>query len=75
MPSTLSRADADTIVRTALRGFASDGDLAALPNTEPLRTALDLDSLDFLKFSATFAGGACGVWRQSIDGDTGDIVC
>ena len=28
-----------------------------------------------LTFSAVFAGGTCGVWRQSVDGDTGDIVC
>lgn len=34
-----------------------------------------IDSVQFLTFSATFAGGACGVWRQSIDGNTGDIVC
>lgn len=33
------------------------------------------DSLQFLTRSATFAGGTCGVWRQSIDGDTGDILC
>jgi hypothetical protein len=34
-----------------------------------------IDSVEYLTFSATFAGGACGVWRQSISGDTGDIVC
>lgn len=34
-----------------------------------------IDSLDYLGFEATFAGGPCGVWRQSIDGSTGDIVC
>jgi acyl carrier protein len=50
MPSTLSRNDADSLVRSALRGFASDADLAALTQNEPLRAALDLDSLDFLTF-------------------------
>ena len=50
MSRTLSREEADTVVRTALRGFASDAELAALPRTEPLRAALDLDSLDFLTF-------------------------
>ncbi|MEV5837611.1 phosphopantetheine-binding protein [Nocardia sp. NPDC052112] len=50
MSRTLSRDDADTVVRTALRGFASDAELAALARAEPLRAALDLDSLDFLTF-------------------------
>jgi len=26
-------------------------------------------------FGATYAGGPCGVWRQTLSGDTGDIVC
>ena len=30
---------------------------------------------EFLVFRATFEAGACGVWRESIDGNTGDIVC
>jgi hypothetical protein len=34
-----------------------------------------IDSVEFQVFRATFEGGACGVWRQSISGDTGDIVC
>ena len=34
-----------------------------------------IDSVEFRVFSATFAGGACGVWRQSTRGDSGDIVC
>ena len=44
-------------------GFAADHHIWAI------------DSLDYLGFEATFAGGPCGVWRQSIDGSTGDIVC
>lgn len=35
----------------------------------------NIDSFEFLTFSATFQAGACGVWRQSLRGDTGDIVC
>ena len=35
----------------------------------------NITSAQFLTFSATFAGGPCGVWRQSLGGDTGDIVC
>ncbi|MFX0577793.1 acyl carrier protein [Nocardia nepalensis] len=50
MPDTLSRADADSVVRTALTGFAPAADLAALTQAEPLRPTLDLDSLDFLTF-------------------------
>ncbi|MFG1798056.1 acyl carrier protein [Nocardia sp. NPDC049149] len=47
---TLSRADAESAVRSALRGFAPDADLADLSTDEPLRVTLDLDSLDFLTF-------------------------
>lgn len=50
MSDTLSREAADATVRSALHGFAAAEDLAVLPNDEPLRTALDLDSLDFLTF-------------------------
>ncbi|MFC9994044.1 acyl carrier protein [Nocardia sp. NPDC127526] len=50
MPITVSRETADGMVRAALRGFAGEAELAALPVDEPLRPALDLDSLDFLTF-------------------------
>ncbi|WP_433716026.1 phosphopantetheine-binding protein [Nocardia sp. CA-084685] len=50
MSHTLSRDEADAVVRTALRGFASDAELATLARTQPLRPTLDLDSLDFLTF-------------------------
>ena len=63
-------------------GFAGDFDLQCRQDGTCLGPAFNarnyfssFDSLEFLKFSATFAGGACGVWRRSIDGDTGDIVC
>lgn len=50
MPATMTREAADTIVRAALHGFASDEFLAGLSATESLRPALDLDSIDFLTF-------------------------
>ncbi|WP_280427144.1 acyl carrier protein [Nocardia brasiliensis] len=50
MPNTLSRSEAELAVRSALRGFATEADLTALGVDEPLRAALDLDSLDFLTF-------------------------
>lgn len=50
MSTTMSREEAVDSVRAALRGFATDAELAALPEDEPLRRALDLDSLDFLTF-------------------------
>jgi hypothetical protein len=34
-----------------------------------------IDSVEFLVFDARYEAGACGVWRQSLSGDTGDIVC
>ena len=66
----------------ATKGFAGDFDLQCQQDGTCLGPAYNarnyfssFDSLQFLTFSATFAGGPCGVWRQSIDGDTGDIVC
>ena len=66
----------------ATKGFAGDLDLQCQQDGTCLGPAYNarnyfssFDSLQFLTFSATFAGGPCGVWRQSIDGDTGDIVC
>ncbi|WP_227982758.1 phosphopantetheine-binding protein [Nocardia spumae] len=50
MSTTVSRESADAAVRDALRGFATDAELAALAPEAPLRTALELDSLDFLTF-------------------------
>jgi hypothetical protein len=41
----------------------------------PRRYFSSIDSFEFLAFGGTFEAGACGVWRQSIDGNTGDIVC
>jgi hypothetical protein len=66
----------------ATSGFVGDFDLRCQQDGTCLGPAFnarayipDIDSVQFLTFRATFAGGACGVWRQSIDGDTGDIVC
>src|SRR5262245_16403204 len=66
----------------ATRGFVGDFDLRCEQDGTCLGPSFgaenyfsSIDSHQFIKFSATFAGGACGVWRQSIDGDKGDIVC
>ena len=66
----------------ATRGFVGDFDrqcqqdgTCLLPDFTAKPYFSTIDSVDYLAFSATFAGGACGVWRQSIDGNTGDIVC
>jgi hypothetical protein len=55
----------------ATSGFLGDfdGQLTARPYFSSIA------SVDFLAFSATFEAGTCGVWRQSLRGDTGDIVC
>ncbi|WP_330180553.1 acyl carrier protein [Nocardia sp. NBC_01503] len=50
MSTMQSRDTAEAVVRAALRGFATEAELSALPADEPLRRALDLDSLDFLTF-------------------------
>ena len=66
----------------ATKGFVGDFDQQCQQDGTCLGPAFNarnyfssFDSLEFLTFSATFAGGPCGVWRQSIDGNTGDIVC
>jgi hypothetical protein len=68
--------------KVATRGFVGDFDLQCQQDGTCLGPAFNarsyfssIASFEFLTFSATFAGGACGVWRQSIDGNTGDIVC
>ena len=66
----------------ATSGFVGDFDGQCQQDGTCLGTLLtprpyfsSIDSTEFLAFSATFEAGACGVWRQSISGDTGDIVC
>jgi len=68
--------------KVATSGFVGDFDLQCQQDGTCLGPAFNarayfssFDSLEFLKFAGTFEAGACGVWRQSIDGDTGDIVC
>ena len=68
--------------KVATSGFVGDFDLQCQQDGTCLGPAFNarsyfssIDSAQFLTFKATFAGGACGVWRQSIDGNTGDIVC
>jgi hypothetical protein len=66
----------------ATSGFVGDFDLQCQQDGTCLGPAFNarayfsnFESLEFLKFDGTFEAGACGVWRQSIDGNTGDIVC
>jgi hypothetical protein len=67
----------------ATHGFVGDFDrqchqdgTCLLPdfNARPYFSSFD-SAPQFLKFAATFAARGCGVWNQSLDGDTGDIVC
>jgi hypothetical protein len=66
------------------RGFVGDFDLQCRQDGTclgwgtrftPRAYFSSIDSFQFLVYGATFEAGACGVWRQSLDGDTGDIVC
>ncbi|MGW4331117.1 acyl carrier protein [Nocardia sp. NPDC004573] len=50
MPPTMSRAQAEDSVRAALRGFATEADISVLGQDDPLRSTLELDSIDFLTF-------------------------
>jgi hypothetical protein len=66
----------------ATSGFVGDFDrqcqqdgTCLLPEFGARNYISNITSVQFLTFSATFAGGPCGVWRQSISGNTGDIVC
>ena len=67
----------------ATHGFVGDFDrqcqqdgTCLLPDFNARAYFSSFDSApEFLRFAATFAAGACGVWRQSLDGDTGDIAC
>jgi hypothetical protein len=67
----------------ATRGFVGNFDrqcqqdgTCLLPDFNARAYFSSFDSApEFLTFSATFAAPGCGVWHQSLDGDTGDIVC
>jgi hypothetical protein len=68
--------------KVATSGFVGDFDLQCQQDGTCLGSGFSgssyfssIDSAQYLTFAATFEGGACGVWRQSLDGDTGDIVC
>lgn len=50
LPPTMSREQAEESVREALRGFATQADISALGQDDPLRSSLELDSIDFLTF-------------------------
>ena len=66
----------------ATLGFVGDFDLECQQDGTCLRSfnaRRYFSSFDsppqILRFSAVFEAGTCGVWRQTIDGNTGDIVC
>lgn len=50
MTENISREQTAQVVRTALRGFASDSELSEIADDDKLRQVLELDSLDFLTF-------------------------
>jgi len=63
-------------------GFVGDFDMQCQQDGTCLGPAFNarnyfssFDSLQFLKREAQYAAGACGVFRQSTEGDAGDIVC
>ena len=67
----------------ATKGFVGDFDVQCGQDGTCLGPAFNarpyfsqpIDSVQFLTFSARYAAGTCGVWHQSLAGDTGDIVC
>ncbi|RDI68310.1 acyl carrier protein [Nocardia pseudobrasiliensis] len=58
MSDTMSRTAAEDLVRESLAGFADADELAALPGDQALRTALELDSIDFLTFVERLSTGS-----------------
>lgn len=48
--TTKSKEEVREVVLRQLRSVAPDADINALPETADMREALDLDSLDFLRF-------------------------
>ncbi|HEX6500590.1 MAG TPA: phosphopantetheine-binding protein [Micromonosporaceae bacterium] len=54
----MNTADADRLVRTALREVAPDADLSRLRPDADLRDALTLDSLDFLRLVELLSEGS-----------------
>lgn len=69
--------------KVATHGFVGDFDrqcqqdgTCSLPdfNARAYFSSFDAPA-EYVRFAATYAGGPCGVWHQSLDGDTGDIVC
>ncbi|WP_280461321.1 phosphopantetheine-binding protein [Nocardia carnea] len=53
-----SRADAVTLVRRSLQGFATQDEIIGLDEHQPLRSTLELDSIDFLTFVERLAAGS-----------------
>ncbi len=46
----MNASDTRTLAATVLAGIAPEADLSTVGDTEDLREALDLDSMDFLNF-------------------------
>ncbi|MGW0183413.1 hypothetical protein [Nocardia sp. NPDC003345] len=55
---TLSADQADQLVRVSLRGFDTEERIARLADDQPLRSALELDSIDFLTFVERLSAGS-----------------
>ncbi|MEU4429072.1 hypothetical protein ACH474_05545 [Nocardia rhamnosiphila] len=54
----LTAEQAERLVRTSLRGFDTDEQIAELGADEELRSTLELDSIDFLTFVERLSAGS-----------------
>ncbi|MGW5383155.1 hypothetical protein [Nocardia sp. NPDC003963] len=55
---TLTREQAEDLVRKSLRGFDTDEQIAVLDADRALRSTLELDSIDFLTFVERLSAGS-----------------
>ena len=53
-----SRADAAALVRRSLQGFATHDEITGLDEHQPLRSTLEIDSIDFLTFVERLSAGS-----------------
>jgi acyl carrier protein len=54
----MNASDTRTLASTVLAGIAPEADLSTVGETEDLREALDLDSMDFLNFIIGLSQGS-----------------